>query len=165
MKLIAIDPANVESAYVIIETDTREIIDKGKIPNEELLVLIQEGMNKDIIEHLAIETIVSYGMAVGETTFETCIWIGRFIQLVDSCGLTWNKVSRRDEKLVLCGDSRAKDKNIRRALIDWYYREGYVKHDGERGTGTKNNQDYFYGFKADIWSAMAVAHVYMHNEC
>ena len=45
----------------------------------------------------------------------------------------------------LCGQTKAKDTNVRQALID---RFGVV--------GTKKNQGWFYGFKADIWQAYAL---------
>jgi hypothetical protein len=44
---------------------------------------------------------------------------------------------------------KAKDGNIRQALID---RFGVV--------GTKKNQGWFYGFSGDIWSAYAVGITY-----
>jgi hypothetical protein len=48
---------------------------------------------------------------------------------------------------------KAKDSNIRQALID---RFGDV--------GTKNNQGFFYGFKKDIWSAFAVGCTYLDKQ-
>jgi hypothetical protein len=55
-------------------------------------------------------------------------------------------VFRRDVKLHLCGSARAKDPNIRQALLD---RFGPV--------GTKKAPGPLYGVKSHIWSALAVA--------
>lgn len=146
--LLAIDPGNTESAYVIVENDLSKVIDKGKVFNDELVSIIKEAKDKYPIDSTAIEMIASYGMAVGKEVFETCVWIGRFYQIIlETFGEAEPLlVYRIQEKNILCHDSRAKDSNIRQALID---RFGVV--------GTKKNPGYFYGFKKDIWSAMAVA--------
>lgn len=86
----------------------------------------------------------------GETTFETCVWIGRFIERCYSVGNVPTKIYRKDVKMNLCHTMRAKDSNIRQALID---RFGVV--------GVKANKGWFYGFKSDIWSAYAVGVTYL----
>jgi hypothetical protein len=98
-------------------------------------------------DHLAIEMIASYGMAVGAEVFETCVWIGR---LVAAWAGPHTFVHRREVKLHLCGDSRAKDANIRQALIDRY---GPGK---ERAIGKVKAPGPLYGVTADQWSAVAV---------
>jgi hypothetical protein len=144
MKLLAIDPANVESGYCIIDTETFKPLEFGKVDNFYLLKLLSNPNNYD---YIAIEMIGNMGMAVGKSVFETCVWIGRFIQ---SSHTEYTYVYRRDEKINLCGSMKAKDGNIRQALIDRF---------GE--VGTKNNQGWFYGFKSDIWSAYAVGITYI----
>lgn len=99
---------------------------------------------------LVIEMIASYGMAVGKEIFDTCVWIGRFIQITEDRKIQTRYIYRKDEKMNICHSMKAKDSNIRQALID---RFGVV--------GTKKNPGWFYGFKADIWSAYAVGITYL----
>ncbi|MBQ1764316.1 MAG: hypothetical protein IIZ92_15615 [Aquincola sp.] len=94
---------------------------------------------------LAIEMIASYGMPVGREVFETCVWIGRFVQAWHSPDKV-RLVYRRDVKLHLCGSPRAKDPNIRQALID------------KLGpAGTKKDPGPTYGVKSHAWAALGVA--------
>ena len=139
--ILAIDPGNVQSAYVLLNDDL-SIASFGKLDNEGMLEVIKD----NYYDKFAIEMIASYGMAVGATVFETCVWIGRFIE---ACSIEYTYIYRKDEKMDLCFTMKAKDTNIRQALID---RFGVV--------GTKKNQGFFYGFKADVWAAMAVGVTY-----
>jgi len=145
MKILAIDPGSTESAFVIF--DGINILDKGIIPNEQLLDYSAS------YDKLAIEMVASYGMPVGKTVFETCVWIGRFIE-AHGLGITadHDKVYRQEVKMHLCNSMRAKDGNIRQALIDRF---------GE--VGTKKNPGALYGVSSDIWSALAVA-VYEYDK-
>lgn len=147
--ILAIDPGNIESAYCIIEKETYKPIEFGKIDNYKLLKQI--GLFKNI-ECIVIEKVASYGMAVGKEVFDTCEWYGRFVQ--SYCDTNENPkidyVFRKDVKINLCNSMKAKDSNIRQALID---RFGVV--------GVKKNPGWFYGFKKDIWSAYAVGITYL----
>lgn len=140
-KILAIDPGNEKSAYVLLEFDTYKPIEFGLVENNELLNIIKNTQ----YDHLAIEMVMSYGMSVGYSVFETCLWIGRYIQLNAQKKLHYTKIYRMDEKVNICHVANAKDTNIRTALID---RFGVV--------GTKKNPGFFYGFKKDIWAAYAV---------
>lgn len=157
MSILAIDPGSTESGYALIDPATCEPIDAGKISNEQLLDRLCRWLDggEGPVEHVAIEMVASYGMAVGKEVFETCVWIGRFRQVVDSFaafGMPCDLVYRKAVKLHHCGSTKAKDSNITQALID-----RFASGQPNRGKGTKANPGWFYGFKADIWQAYALA--------
>lgn len=72
--------------------------------------------------------IASYGMAVGKEVFDTCIWIGRFIELAKLQNIDAEYIYRKDEKINLCNSMKAKDSNIRQALIDRFGEVGTKKN-------------------------------------
>ena len=146
MRILAIDPGSEQSAVVSYDTETREVLGKEIMPNEGLVLMLTCGSNPPA--HLAIEMIASYGMPVGATIFETCVWIGRFIEAAQ---IPHTKVYRREVKMHLCGSTRAKDSNIRQAIMDLH---GSTR---EKAIGTKKAPGPLYGFKKDIWAAMGVA--------
>jgi hypothetical protein len=149
-KILAIDPGDQQSAFVVWDGET--IFKKGLLPNHEL---IDSFLNLDC-DKMAIEMIASYGMPVGKTVFETCVWIGRFVERFLNTKPTWppldnyvTYIYRKDVKMHLCGTTKAKDGNIRQALIDRF---------GE--CGTKKNPGKLYGVSKDIWAALALAVTY-----
>lgn len=150
MRVLAIDPGNTESAYVIIDADRRPI-EFEKIGNHalrgRLLSLTQ------VTGLTVIEMVASYGMAVGAEVFETCVWIGRFQEA--GYRATFNLpelVTRAPVKLHHCHSRKAKDSNIVQALVDRFT-------PGERnfGKGTKAEPGWFHGFSRDVWQAYALA--------
>lgn len=159
MRVFAIDPGNVESAYCIVDGETLRPLQFGKVVNDELLETVKSfELPSGRPELVVIERVASYGMAVGREVFETCEWTGRFAEAALERNVPVAYVYRRDEKLHICGDSRAKDANIRRALID-----RFARHDLKNGKGTKKNPDWFYGITADVWAAYAVALTYIET--
>lgn len=157
MTVLAIDPGNVESAYVVIGHDLRPL-QHGKLPNEELRVALRDGRLGMSARDCAVEMVASYGMPVGADVFDTCVWIGRFVEVLTlRRGQEPQRVTRNPVKLHICHDSRAKDSNIIQALVD---RFAYGKPN--RGKGTKADPGFFHGFAADIWQAYALA-VYVHD--
>lgn len=153
MFILAIDPGNIESAYCVIHVETLKPAEFGKIENDKLRCRLDGLAAKYKLEAMAIEMIASYGMPVGATVFDTCVWIGRFKEVLFDYPLDIEYIYRKDEKMHICGTMKAKDSNIRQALID---RFGVV--------GTKKNQGFFYGFKSDIWAAYAVGITYIETK-
>jgi len=143
VKILAIDPGPMASAFVLM--DGERICLKGKKLNEDIRDIVFALCDADIV---AIEKIASYGMAVGADVFETCVWTGRFIERMtirDPLLTRLRRIPRGDVKMHLCKSMRAKDGNIRQALID---RLG--------APGTKKAPGATYGVSADIWAALAV---------
>lgn len=156
MKILAIDPGNVYSAYCIMDADTLKPLEFGKVENEQLLMDI---LCRDAIaDEAVIEMVASYGMAVGKEVFETVFWIGRYYEALSGM-MQVDRLYRLEEKQHICHDSRAKDSNIRQALID-----RFATHDLKNGRGTKKDPDFFYGFAADIWAAYAVGLTYIETK-
>lgn len=144
LKLIAIDPGPTESAFVT--WDGSELGPFDIAGNEQVLQMINGFKDPDV--PLVIEQVASYGMPVGADIFETVFWSGRFAQAFD--GEVF-RVPRLRVKMHVCHDSRAKDSNIRQALIDRFGKPG-----------TKKDPGLTYGLKKDLWAAFALA-VYSYD--
>lgn len=142
LTVLGVDPGTSQSAYVVVNIDDYRILDKGKVENEKMLEIVKTGY----YDEMTIEMIASYGMAVGAEVFETCIYIGRFMQIAIDREVKPELIYRKDIKLNLCGTTKAKDGNIRQALID---RFGPV--------GKKASPGWFYGVSKDTWAAYALA--------
>lgn len=140
--ILAIDPGPTDSGYALYHGGS--VSGCGVLGNEHMLAVVESWGMADG-NQCAIEMIASYGMAVGREVFETCVWIGRFQQM-------WRNpkavrlIYRKDVKLHLCGSPRAKDTNIRQALIDKL-----------GAPGTKKAPGPTYGVKSHAWPALAVA--------
>src|SRR3954471_10012128 len=109
--ILAIDPGTTESGYVVFEDGRAR--DSGVIENGQMIGYIR-CWDYPVI---AIEMIASYGMPVGAEVFETVRWIGRCQQACRDPEAV-RLIFRKDVKMHLCGTPRAKDANIRQALID-----------------------------------------------
>ena len=89
-------------------------------------------------------------MSVSDSIFDTVYWTGRFREAWGDKGF-FDRIPRMTVKMHLCHNSRAKDSNIRQALIDRF-----------GAPGTKKEQGLTYGLKADMWQAFALA-VYFYD--
>jgi hypothetical protein len=163
--LLAIDPGNTESGWVVIDPTTSRPLAFAKSPNAELLEMLrgryfpvraaQAGASETAfdVDRVVIEMVASYGMPVGAEVFETCVWIGRYQQaLVDEWSLDAALVYRQPVKLHHCHSTKATDANIRQALVD-----RFAKGLPNFGKGTKKAPGWFFGFGKDVWQAYALA--------
>lgn len=161
---MAIDPGPTQSAFVLYEVPSQanplgRVIDHLKEENDKIIERIEDGMQKGVSEfhhwpdHYVIEMIASYGMAVGEDVFETCVWIGRFMQVHKASliqGRT-HRVKRLAVKMHMCKSPKANDSTIRRALIDRW------GPDKEKAIGRKKTPGPLYDIVDDEWQALALA--------
>lgn len=146
MLVIGLDPGPEKSAVVL--WNGKSIISTAYETNSFIMHWIEDcavGIT------LVIEKIASFGMPVGAEIFETVYWSGRFAQ---QFGIEWvERITRADVKMHLCHSMRAKDSNIRQALIDRY-----------GGVGTRKAPGCLYGVSGDLWSALAVAVTYWDRQ-
>ena len=140
--LLAIDPGNVVSAYVFLDEANYKILDYGYLGNEEFM---RKVVKSKYYDDMTVEMIASYGMSVGESVFDTCVWIGRFLEAGEQLGIKTSRVYRKDVKMNLCQSMRAKDSNIRQALIDRF-----------GGQGTAKKKGPLFGITKDKLAALAV---------
>ena len=140
--ILGIDPGNKQSGFAWYLNG--RVIASGVCENHDVLkMLTRELAPNEPPFTVAIEMIASYGMAVGKEVFDTCVWIGRFLQAANT---PTRLVFRKDVKMHLCNSMRAKDANIRTALIDKL-----------GAPGTKKMQGPTYGVTSHAWAALAVA--------
>jgi hypothetical protein len=141
--VLAIDPGPQFSAYAL--WDGEQLHEFGKIPNAEVLTYIDQSRSLKGLDRLVVEMIGHYGkgMPAGKDVFDTCIWIGRFFQ--EWPGAKY-RVLRATVKTHICGSAKAKDGNVRQAVID---RLG--------APGTKRQPGATYGVSKDVWQALALA--------
>ena len=152
-RILGIDPGPTESAYVVY--DGTKPVRFGKVDNEHLRTIVLRSEWLAGTKRLVIEQIACMGMAVGAEVFETAFASGQFAQ---AWGGEWDRLKRGEVKLHLCGNTRAKDGNIRQALID---RFGPGK---EKAIGKKKTPGPLYGISGDCWQALALAICYYETK-
>lgn len=156
MRVLAIDPGHEQSAYCMIE-DFKPFA-REKVPNRLMINHLGGFLEDQNPDAIAIEWIESYGMPVGAEVFHTARWVGMLQREIEQQGRASELIGRKAVKLHLCHSARAKDSNITQALVD-RFTPGQSNH----GKGTKAAPGWFYGFKADIWAAYALA-VYVADQ-
>jgi hypothetical protein len=174
--VLAIDPGNEESAFVLY--DGTLPVNFGKWPNESLLREIQVGKSLES-SHCAIETLKPRGMPTSFEEMQTQLWAGRYFQAWydrqggDKFALSSpTQVFRMDVKMFHCNRSTAKDSNIRQALIDRFGGANVAiggkkcpKCKGKGWTGRNHDPcpEWLHppgplkGITEDCWSALAIA--------
>lgn len=151
--IFAIDPGDVQSAYVIYDEGNVIPIAWAKEDNDLVRAALETALifGNSRVLRVAIEMIASYGMPVGKTIFDTCVEIGRLTQICARYEYEVEYITRVKARTHMCHSAKASDSNVMHAIYDRY--------GGSRQTavGTKKEPGPLYGFKKDIWQALAVA--------
>lgn len=145
MRVLSIDPGSTKSGYVMWDGESN--LQPGIIQNSDLLSLVVSAQEK--IDKLVIENIASYGRPVGRTVFDTCIWIGRYIQLWTDLNRPTEDlylIERKEVKMHLCGRTASKDSDVIKAIKERF---------GDKGT--KKQPGFTYKLVGDSWQAFALA--------
>lgn len=140
-QITAVDPGTEKTA--ILSLGAGQIGEAEILPNCHVLDMARSGQ---FFPEVAIEMIACYGMPVGREVFETCLFIGQLKEILEQAKHRVRLVYRNEVKLHLCGTPRAKDPNIRQALIDKYGKPGTAKNPGPT-----------HGITSHLWSALAIA--------
>lgn len=161
---IGIDPGTLHSAMISMRVDEPGAMPVVHAAYSELDNFQVRRVLLEVIEQLptpgkssarasvAIEMFQSFGMSVGREVFETVLWVGRFVEIVAG-RLPYNLYYRTPIKLTICGQARAKDKDIRQGLIAIW---------GEQGTKLRPGPTY--ALKSHAWSALAVVTHHLHEK-
>lgn len=149
-RLLAIDPGPKSSGAVLWNLQ-HGCLDHvhPEIVNEDLIEMYRDS---GLVTNVAIEMIASYGMAVGASTFETCVWVGRFMETMGPSRV--DLIYRREVKMFMCGNAAAKDANIARAVRDRFPPTGGGM---TPEVGTKGDPGPLYGVSKHAWPALALA--------
>lgn len=175
MLVMAIDPGPKQSAYVTVQPHSHAI---GGLQIVEFCIGDNANIKADIWgfsslpledRRLVIEQIASMGMSVGAETFETCVWTGRFLETFEAGSQTTaHRIPRVPIKVHLCGTAKAKDANVRQALIDRFGGSSALR----KAKAAKHNRHGalivpaveagpLAGISSHCWAALAVACVYV----
>ncbi len=151
MIIYAVDPGSKKSAIVRFDIAERRVIEKYKIDNFAMLGLLRS--RKADAQHLAIEMAESFGAKVWGQVFTTVLWTGRFIEAWQG---EHTLVTRREVKMTIANSGRAKDPQIRNALIEMWGGK-------DRAIGTKADPGPLFGLTADCWAALAIGETWRQN--
>ena len=156
MLIFSIDPGTDLSAFTLYCSAEKKVVQWAKLPNEDLLCAI---LNHEFHYSAAsVERVACYGMAVGKEVFSTCFWTGKFLlALAMKSGEYFRGhepllIERREVKIHLCNSMKAKDGNIRQAVIDLIGPQGSKRQPGPT-----------YGVAGDGWASLALAITTAHK--
>ena len=162
--IMAVDPGNINSAYVIFDCAPYTPLVKDQCANAKMRERIEYYRNG--IDTLLIEYPRPRGQPMYYQLVDTIFWVGRFVEAYGCNGPDdyW-LVDRKDVKMNMVGSTKATDANLRMACINrfrigpdskWPLGGGKVPE-----VGIKSQRGPLYGFACDTWQALAIAISYV----
>lgn len=143
MKLLALDPGNVKTGFVLYEStpDAERVLESGEPFNEDLLLRLRSGMDATLRDAELVIELIDQGGQASRTLFQSCIWSGRFAEAWEqSVGVLcrggpahrarahW--VTRSEAKNHLTRKPQSGDKEVRAALIQRFGPQGTKRNPG-----------------------------------
>ena len=158
-RIVAIDPGSTVSGVVVYDSVVSEpVVYAGVMRNDVLQAWLRYDrlplglvpMPPPLVgpHELAVEFPVAQGMPASNELFATVEWIGVFRAAWGS--RPFHHVARPDVKLHLCGQARAKDANVRAAILDRFGGK-------DAAVGRKATPGPLYEVASHAWAALAVA--------
>ncbi len=147
MRIIAIDPGNVKSAWVLYDTLLHRPITSGHEDNTAIVDSdLLSTWPSSPVDLVVCEMLQNYGMSAGRSMFETALWVGEFRAKARANGLTFKMYGRPTIK----GHLGAKnDAEIRASL------RGRLCSCGSGGACKKGC--VMHGMNNDVRAALALA--------
>ena len=150
-RVLAIDPDPNGGSWVLFGADQKITCHGWREPIEKLCYFIRDWG----VENVVVENLQSYGMSAGASMFDTAKSIGELRGCCRGRALFDDTLTRPYIKAALCKSVRAKDANVRAALIDLY------GGDKRAAIGLKASPGPLYGITKDRWAALALAVVWL----
>jgi hypothetical protein len=151
MNVIGIDPGAKESGFVVYDPILEVIVAKDIVMNVFVHQAIEN--QKGLADTVVIEQLRGYGLRVGNDTFDSIWWSGRFAEAGVRHGMEVYMMPRKDICKAICDNGNAGDKGVRDALIDMFGDPGSKKEPGK-----------LYGIKTHMWPALAACVAYSRGE-
>jgi hypothetical protein len=156
MVILAIDPDPRGGTWVELRHDATIVYHERNSPIDEIASIIPDA------DRVIVEDVQSYGMPVGRSIFSTVKNIGHMRAVALQHRVKFDdSIARPAVKARLCGSVRAKDGNVRQAVIDLYPSTGGGK---VPEIGTKSKPGPLYSIAADEWAALALGVVWLSRQ-
>lgn len=156
MRIFAIDPGNVTSSWVLLETSATWPPRLEDYALDEENALLEARLHRARWDVAVIEMVRSYGRPVGSEIFETCVWIGRFEKAIDASTASRARIGRQEMKSALGLTMKTSDSGVRACMLDIYGGKDVA-------LGSKTRRGPLWGVTEDVWAALAVGIAYARD--